>query len=137
MSVRVWPEICVAMETLAQIYARVNDEGILTEEDKENIFVDIKDCLKIQARFSGFFHVFTSPEGSLKPWGENDYYEYFKTVDSFSRINDSSIYKLDVKHLLKDITNFKSQKNEVRKILREELITEGAYNGRFIAALGL
>ena len=136
MSVRLWPDIFVAMETLAQIYARVNDEGILTEEDKENIFVDIKDCIKLQQRvnYSPFLNIFTSPEGSCKNWDEEDYKTYLKGLSYFSQEGNTSRYKLDAKRLLKGIDNFTN-----KEIVSGRLYAflQNSYSGRILAATGV
>ena len=131
MCVRIYPEIPVAMDVLSKI-KRLKNEGKDIRQNK--ISIEVSECLKIQDRFSSFFNVFTSPEGSSENWKEDDYEKYFKNVKCFQS-DSQGVFKLNTEELFEGIDLDNMQK--IRECLRQHLIVDGAYSGRTIAALGL
>ena len=125
MSVRLYPEIFVMSEVLDQM-----------KKNQLPVIIDINDCLKLQKElnYSPSLHIFTSPIGSNKDWGIEDYKDYLLRTHCFC---DHLSTKWE---LLQCIFKNEDEYRNIEKakvILRKHLLIDGAYSGITMAALGL
>ena len=135
MCVRLYPEAFVTMEVLLKIFKKINKEAYIT--GRKALYIDINDCITLQkdVNHSPFLNIFTSNPGSSKNWDEEDYKEYLEEVGYFSRINDTTIYKVNANTLFDGLEDV--SKKSIKKCVSDKLLIKGAYSGLTMATLGM
>ena len=135
MSVRLYPEVFVTMEIILKVLRKKNKNAYITGE--KPLYIDINDCITLQkdVNHSPHLHIFTSNPNSSKNWDEKDYKEYLQKVGYFSRINDTTIYKVNAQTLFNGLEEISWP--SIKKCVSDKLLIDGAYNGLTMATLGM
>lgn len=134
MSYRLFPDIIVASK-IVDSYKRACDFLQDASVAINNIYISINGCLTHQriCKNMGIENIFTGSEDK-ENWDENDYRKFFNLFPRFF-IKEDEFYRVNIKLMLNNFNKVDFTEGQLKEVVKERLLIQGAYPDRLLSAL--